>query len=91
MRRGQKRRSQPWRAGSENANVRAGQVDSTLESLLVNFMALPDNSTFMVTDTVMAMTTDARMYLTAITEIIEDGGQPRLKAALNRIARRGCM
>jgi hypothetical protein len=54
-------------------------------------MALPENSTFMVTDTVMAMTTDAKMYLTAITEIIKDGGQPRLKAALNRIALRGCM
>lgn len=91
MRRGQKRRSQPWRAGSETANVRAGHCDSTLESLLVNFMALPENSTFMLTDTVMAVSTDARMYLAAITDIIKDGGEPRLKAALNRIARRGCI
>lgn len=90
MRRGQKRRSQPWRAGSENANVRAGQDDSTLEALLVNFLGLPDGSTFMVSPTAMAVTPDAAMYMSAVLDIVR-GDQPRLIAALNRIARRGCM
>ena len=86
MRRGQKRRSQPWRAGSENANVRAGQADSTLESLLVNFMALPDNSTVMVTDTVMAV---ADSVYTALRPMLAASPSGQMIALTTPYGRRG--
>lgn len=81
-----KRRSRPGGGGSDKTNVHAGgQVDHTLRTLLVNYLALPPGHTVVV-DGRMYLSGDALLYLRAI-EAREKllGGAAAVEAALNSL------
>jgi hypothetical protein len=89
----QKRRSQPWRAGSGNADAnRVAREDHILDGLVVNMLALPPGHVFEIPDGRVAVTAEANEILTAIRNICgpyAGGGEQRVLAAMNRIAHRG--
>lgn len=76
-RRRHKKRNRPGGGGFGGTTVRAGRAaDSTLRTLLVNFMALPAGSTVLVDGSVY-MSEDAALYLRAMqARCNELGGDP---------------
>lgn len=86
----QKRRSQPWRAGSGNADAnQVAREDRILDELVVKMLALPPGHVFEIPDGRVAVTAEANEILTAIRDICGafQSGQHRMQAALNRIGR----